>query len=141
MITTSPLRRILTLSTLAIVALGAMALTGFWHPNAPAEAMRVYLPRITFPTVVVAAAVDCACFRSTLGLGGDCVVAVDAGGASDSFNPAESSLLSRLVFAQRAARSVGYVTAGSARRCGDNWQYSMVAVRLFSLEQESSSGG
>lgn len=58
MITTSPLRRILTLSTLAIVALGAMALTGFWHPNAPAEAMRVYLPRITFPTVVVAAAVD-----------------------------------------------------------------------------------
>jgi cytochrome c-type biogenesis protein len=58
MITTSPLRRILTLSTLAIVALGAIALTGFWHPNAPAEAMRVYLPKITLPTVVVAAAVD-----------------------------------------------------------------------------------
>lgn len=58
MITTSPLRRILTLSTLAIVALGAMALTGFWHPNAPAEAMRLYLPKITLPTVVVAAAVD-----------------------------------------------------------------------------------
>jgi cytochrome c biogenesis protein CcdA len=58
MITTSPLRRILTLSTLTIVALGAMALTGFWHPNAPAEAMRVYLPKITLPTVVVAGAVD-----------------------------------------------------------------------------------
>jgi len=58
MITTSPLRRILTLSTLAIVALGAIALTGFWHPNAPAEAMRVYLSKITLPTVVVAAAVD-----------------------------------------------------------------------------------
>jgi cytochrome c-type biogenesis protein len=58
MITTSPLRRIFTLSTLVIVALGAMALTGFWHPNAPAAAMRVYLPKITLPTIVVAAAVD-----------------------------------------------------------------------------------
>jgi hypothetical protein len=33
-------------------------LTGFWHPNAPADAMRMYLPKITLPTVVVAAAVD-----------------------------------------------------------------------------------
>jgi hypothetical protein len=56
MILTSPLRRIVTLSTLAIVALGAMALTGFWHPNAPAEAMQMYLPKITLPTVIIAAA-------------------------------------------------------------------------------------
>ena len=58
MIITSPLRRIITLSTLAIVALGAVALTGLWHPNAPAEAMQMYLPKITLPTVIVAAAVD-----------------------------------------------------------------------------------
>lgn len=58
MVMTSPLRRIVTLSTLAVVALGAIALTGYWHPNAPAEAMRMYLPTITLPTVIVAAAVD-----------------------------------------------------------------------------------
>jgi len=58
MIATSPLRRILTLSTLAVVALGAIALTGMWHPNAPIEAMQMYLPKITLPTVIVAAAVD-----------------------------------------------------------------------------------
>lgn len=58
MVTTSPLRRIVTLSTLAILALGAMALTGFWHPNAPAEAMQMYLPKVTLPTVIIAAAVD-----------------------------------------------------------------------------------
>lgn len=38
--------------------MGAVALTGLWHPNAPAEAMQMYLPKITLPTVVVAAAVD-----------------------------------------------------------------------------------
>lgn len=58
MVTTSSLRRIITLSTLAVVALGAVALTGLWHPNAPAEAMQMYLPNITLPTVIVAAAVD-----------------------------------------------------------------------------------
>jgi len=52
------IRRIAILSTLAVVALGAIALTGLWHPNAPAEAMRAYLPQITLPTVLVAAAVD-----------------------------------------------------------------------------------
>jgi cytochrome c biogenesis protein CcdA len=51
-------RRIAILSALAVVALGAIALTGLWHPNAPAEAMQMYLPRITLPTVLVAAAVD-----------------------------------------------------------------------------------
>ncbi len=52
------LRRIAILSVLAVVALGAIALTGFWHPNAPAEAMQAYLPKITLPTVLVAAAID-----------------------------------------------------------------------------------
>jgi cytochrome c-type biogenesis protein len=58
MVVTSPLRRIVTISSLTVVALGAIALTGFWHPNAPAEAMQMYLPKITLPTVIVAAAVD-----------------------------------------------------------------------------------
>jgi cytochrome c-type biogenesis protein len=58
MVASTPLRRILTLSTIAILALGAIALTGLWHPNAPAEAMQMYLPKITLPTVIVAAAVD-----------------------------------------------------------------------------------
>ena len=55
---TSQLRRIIILSGLTIVALGAIALTGLWHPNAPTEAMQMYLPKITLPTVIVAAAVD-----------------------------------------------------------------------------------
>lgn len=58
MATTSQFRRIVILSTLAVVALGAVALTGLWHPNAPAKAMQMYLPKITLPTVIVAAAVD-----------------------------------------------------------------------------------
>lgn len=58
MVITSPLRRIIILSALVAVALGAIALTGFWHPNAPTEAMQMYLPKITLPTVIVAAAVD-----------------------------------------------------------------------------------
>ncbi len=56
--TTSPVRRLLVLSLLAVVALGAVALTGFWHPNAPSEAMRAYLPQITLPAVVIAGIVD-----------------------------------------------------------------------------------
>lgn len=56
--TTSFTRRVLVASILGVVALGAAALTGLWHPNAPAEAMQVYLPRVTLPTVLLAAAVD-----------------------------------------------------------------------------------
>lgn len=52
------LRRVTVLSGLTIVALGAIALTGLWHPNAPSEAMRVYLPKITLPTVLVAGVLD-----------------------------------------------------------------------------------
>ncbi len=58
MANTSQFRRIVILCALSIVALGAIALTGWWHPNAPTEAMQMYLPRITLPAVVVAAAVD-----------------------------------------------------------------------------------
>src|SRR3990172_6187376 len=58
MATTSQFRRIVILSTLAVVALGAVALSGLWHPNAPAESMQMYLPKVTLPAVIVAAAVD-----------------------------------------------------------------------------------
>jgi cytochrome c biogenesis protein CcdA len=54
----SNLRRIVVVSLLIVVALGAVVLTGFWHPNAPAESMQAYLPQITLPTVLVAAAID-----------------------------------------------------------------------------------
>jgi cytochrome c-type biogenesis protein len=54
----SGLRRIVVVSALLMVMLGAVALTGFWHPNAPAEAMQMYLPQITLPTVLAAAAID-----------------------------------------------------------------------------------
>lgn len=52
------LRSATVVTFLSLVALGAVALTGFWHPNAPVEAMRVYLPQITLPTVIVAGVVD-----------------------------------------------------------------------------------
>jgi cytochrome c biogenesis protein CcdA len=51
-------RRVAIVAALAVLALGAVALAGLWHPNAPAEAMRSYLPQITLPTVLVAAAID-----------------------------------------------------------------------------------
>jgi len=41
-----------------MLGLGAAALTGLWHPNAPAEAMKVYLPQITLATVLVAGVID-----------------------------------------------------------------------------------
>jgi cytochrome c biogenesis protein CcdA len=56
--TAAQIRRIVVLSALAMLALGAIALTGFWHPNAPSEAMRAYLPQITFATVLIAGVVD-----------------------------------------------------------------------------------
>jgi cytochrome c biogenesis protein CcdA len=43
---------------LGLVGLGAVALTGFWHPEAPAAAMQAYLPTITLPTVVLAGLLD-----------------------------------------------------------------------------------
>jgi len=43
---------------LSSIALGALALTGLWHPNAPAEAMKLYLPQITLTMVLIAGLVD-----------------------------------------------------------------------------------
>lgn len=51
-------RSITVVSLLGTLALGAVALTGLWHPNAPAEAMKAYLPQITLATVLVAGVVD-----------------------------------------------------------------------------------
>ena len=52
------LRSITVISILSLIALGAIALTGLWHPNAPMEGMQKYLPQITLPTVLVAGVVD-----------------------------------------------------------------------------------
>ena len=52
------LRSITVISILSLIALGAIALTGLWHPNAPIEAMQKYLPQITLPAVLVAGVVD-----------------------------------------------------------------------------------
>ncbi len=56
--TTSRIRRILVFSTLGVAGLGAIAMTGLWHPNAPGEAMQAYLPRVTLPSVLIAGALD-----------------------------------------------------------------------------------
>ena len=52
------LRNIAVVAILSVVGLGALALTGLWHPNAPAEAMQIYLPRITLPAVLIAGVID-----------------------------------------------------------------------------------
>lgn len=52
------LRRNLILLVLGILALAAVGMAGYWHPNAPSKAMQSYLPVITLPTVIVAGAVD-----------------------------------------------------------------------------------
>lgn len=51
-------RDITIFSLLTIVALGAVALAGSWHPNAPDTSMQMYLPQITLPTLIVAGLVD-----------------------------------------------------------------------------------
>ena len=38
--------------------MGALALTGFWHPDAPTGAMKEFLPAITLPTVLIAGFLD-----------------------------------------------------------------------------------
>src|SRR4030067_233520 len=55
---TTIVRRLTVVSVLLVIAIGAVALTGLWHPRAPSEAMRAYLPQITLPTVLAAAAID-----------------------------------------------------------------------------------
>lgn len=54
----SSLRRTMVLATLGVLAMGAVGLEGFWHPNAPMGEMQSYLPAITLTTVIIAAAID-----------------------------------------------------------------------------------
>jgi cytochrome c-type biogenesis protein len=56
--TSSIIRRTIILLLLGVIALAAIGLAGFWHPNAPAMAMQTFLPKITLPTVMVAGVVD-----------------------------------------------------------------------------------
>jgi len=73
-----------------MVVLGAVILTGFYHPIAPAEAMRVYLPKITLPTVIIA-------------------------GAIDGINPCAFTVLLLFITAATATLSVGKESAGTLR--------------------------
>ncbi len=50
--------RTVVFSALGVLALGAIALTGIWHLNAPAAAMYAYLPQITLPAAVAAGVID-----------------------------------------------------------------------------------
>ncbi len=52
------LRRVSIVTALLAVALGAIGLAGWWHPNAPAAEMQRYLPQITLPTVLAGALID-----------------------------------------------------------------------------------
>lgn len=52
------LRTVSIFSLLVVAALGAVAMAGFWHPNAPTAVMEMYLPQITLPTVIAAGIVD-----------------------------------------------------------------------------------
>jgi cytochrome c biogenesis protein CcdA len=51
-------RTIAVISILSVIALGAIALAGFWHPNGMAGGTQDYLPTVTLPTVIAAGAVD-----------------------------------------------------------------------------------
>lgn len=52
------LSRLLIVPLLGVIALGAIALAGLGSPNAPHQDMLQYLPQVTLPTVLVAAAID-----------------------------------------------------------------------------------
>lgn len=58
MSTAAIIRRTSILLILVVLAVGAVGMAGFWHPNAPDMAMQTYLPAITFPTVIVAGVID-----------------------------------------------------------------------------------
>lgn len=51
-------RTITNMGVLTTIGLGAVALTGLWHPAAPSADMQMYLPHITLPTVILAGVVD-----------------------------------------------------------------------------------
>lgn len=52
------IRRLIIVSALGIVGLGAVALVGLWHPVEMSHTMQAYLPAVTLPTVLVAATID-----------------------------------------------------------------------------------
>jgi cytochrome c biogenesis protein CcdA len=58
MTTAAIIRRTTILLILVVLAVGAVGLAGFWHPNAPDMTMQAYLPAITLPTVIVAGVID-----------------------------------------------------------------------------------
>jgi cytochrome c-type biogenesis protein len=58
MTTAAIIRRTTILLILVVLAVGAVGLAGFWHPNAPDMAMQNYLPAITLPTVIIAGVID-----------------------------------------------------------------------------------
>jgi cytochrome c-type biogenesis protein len=51
-------RRVVIVSLLGVLGLSALALAGFWHPAAPTEEKLHFLPAVTLPTVIAAAAID-----------------------------------------------------------------------------------
>ena len=51
-------RAAVIVALLGTAALGAAALSGLWHPNAPVEAYKAYLPQVTLAAVLVAALAD-----------------------------------------------------------------------------------
>ena len=53
-----PYRNVAVLSLLSIVALGAVALAGLWHPAGMSAGAQEFLPKVTLPTVIAAGAVD-----------------------------------------------------------------------------------
>src|SRR5512133_1451819 len=56
--TTTIIRRSLVLITLAVLAMGAVGLVGWWHPTVPQMSMQMYLPKITLGAVLVAGVID-----------------------------------------------------------------------------------
>lgn len=56
--TATIIRRTVILLILAVLAMAAFGLVGFWHPNAPDAAMHQFLPSITLPTVIIAGVID-----------------------------------------------------------------------------------
>ncbi len=56
--TTTIIRRSLVLITLAVLAMGAVGLIGWWHPTVPQMSMQMYLPKITLGAVLVAGVID-----------------------------------------------------------------------------------
>lgn len=51
-------RRTVILTLLGALALGAVALVGFWHPNMPTDAITSFVPKVTLPAVMLGGLAD-----------------------------------------------------------------------------------